>query len=246
MPRSGSTLVEQILASHSQVEGTMELVELIDIAKRLGRDGGYPEKLRGMTADAIGALGEEYLSRAAVFRRTGAPFFIDKMPNNFAHVGLIHLMLPNARIVDVRRHPMACCFSIFKQHWATGQTFAYDLEDIGDFYRGYVELMAHFDAVLPGRIHRVVYEDLVADADVEIRRLLDACGLPFEEGCLRFHENKRAVRTPSSEQVRQPISKAGLEGWKPFEAWLDPLRRALGPVLDAYPAAPPLPPLESR
>jgi tetratricopeptide (TPR) repeat protein len=238
MPRSGSTLVEQILASHSQVEGTMELVELIDIAKRLGRDGGYPEKLRGMTADAINALGEEYLERAAIFRRTAAPFFIDKMPNNFAHAGLIHLMLPNARIVDVRRHPMACCFSIFKQHWATGQTFAYDLEDIGDFYRGYVELMTHFDAVLPGRIHRVIYEELVANPEAETRRLLESCGLPFEEACLRFYENKRAVRTPSSEQVRQPIFSSGLESWRPYEAWLGPLKDALGPVLASYPAPP--------
>jgi len=238
MPRSGSTLVEQILASHSQVEGTMELVELIALAKRLARDGGYPETLRDMPAAELRALGEEYLARARVFRKTEAPFFIDKMPNNFTQTGLIQLILPNAKIVDVRRHPLACGFSNFKQHWATGQTFAYDLEDIGAFYRDYVELMAHFDAVLPGRVHRVIYEELVADPEAQTRALLEACGLPFEEACLRFYDNKRAVRTPSSEQVRRPINAEGLEAWKPFEPWLDPLKRTLGAVLDAYPKAP--------
>lgn len=240
MPRSGSTLVEQILASHSQVEGTMELIELMAMAKRLGRDGRYPEKLREMSPGAFAALGEEYLRRARVFRKTDAPFFIDKMPNNFTQTGLIHLILPNAKIIDVRRNPLACGLSNFKQHWATGQSFAYDLEDIGGFYRSYVELMAHFDAVLPGRVHRVIYERLVGDPEAETRRLLEACGLPFEAACLRFYENKRAVRTPSSEQVRQPINAAGVDSWRPFEPWLEPLKRALGPVLDAYPEAPPL------
>jgi tetratricopeptide (TPR) repeat protein len=240
MPRSGSTLVEQILASHSQVEGTMELIELMAMAKRLGRDGRYPEKLRDMPRDELKALGQEYLERARPFRKTNAPLFIDKMPNNFTQTGLIHLILPNAKIVDVRRHPLACGVSNFRQHWATGQTFAYDLEDIGAFYRSYVDLMAHFDAVLPGRVHRVIYEDLIAQPETETRRLLEACGLPFEAACLRFYENTRAVRTPSSEQVRQPINAAGLDSWRPFEPWLDPLKRALGPVLDAYPEAPPL------
>lgn len=240
MPRSGSTLVEQILASHSQVEGTMELIELMALAKRLGRDGRYPEKLKDMGAAELAALGEEYLERAHVFRKSDAPFFIDKMPNNFLQTGLIHLILPSAKIIDVRRNPLACGLSNFKQHWATGQTFAYDLEDIGAFYRSYVELMAHFDAVLPGRVHRVIYERLVADPETETRRLLKACGLPFEEACLRFYENKRAVRTPSSEQVRQPINAAGVESWRPFEPWLGPLKSALGPVLNAYPDAPPL------
>lgn len=238
MPRSGSTLVEQIVASHSQVEGTMELVELMAMAKRMARDGCYPEKLGEMQREELQALGQEYLDRSPVFRKTGAPFFIDKMPNNFTQVGLIHLILPNAKIIDVRRHPLACGLSNFKQHWATGQTFAYDLEDIGAFYRSYVELMAHFDAVLPGRVHRVIYEKLIADPEAETRALLDACGLPFEEACLRFYENKRAVRTPSSEQVRQPINAGGLESWRPYEPWLEPLKRALGPVLDAYPNAP--------
>lgn len=238
MPRSGSTLVEQILASHSAVEGTQELIELLAIARRLGQGACYPERLAELDAAACRALGEEYLARAHVFRRTGAPRFIDKMPNNFTQTGLIALILPNARIIDVRRHPLACGLSNFKQHWATGQAFAYDLADIGDYYRAYVELMAHFDEALPGRVHRVIYEDLVADPEREIRRLLDACGLPFEVGCLRFYENARAVRTPSSEQVRRPIYTEGLESWRAYEPWLGPLKEALGPVLAAYPAVP--------
>lgn len=238
MPRSGSTLVEQILASHSVVEGTMELIELVAMARRLGRDGDYPELLRWMPAEELRRLGEEYLARTRVFRRTMKQRFIDKLPNNFTQVGLIHLILPNATIIDVRRHPLACCVSNFRQHWATGQNFAYDLEDLGHYYRFYVEQMAHFDAAAPGRVHRVIYEDLVADAEGEVRRLLTACELPFEEGCLRFFENKRAVRTPSSEQVRMPIFSAGLDNWRPFERWLEPLKQALGPVLEAYPAIP--------
>lgn len=239
MPRSGSTLVEQILASHSQVEGTMELIELLSIARHLGRDPGYPESLADMPAIKLRSLGEEYVERTRVFRKTNAPRFIDKMPNNFAQVGLIQLILPNARIVDVRRHPLACCVSIFKQHWATGQSFAYDLSDIGAFYRDYVEFMEHFAAASPGRIHRVIYEDLVAEPEAQTRRLLNACDLPFEAACLRFYENARAVWTPSSEQVRQPIFKSGLDSWRPLEPWLDPLKAALGPVLAAYPNAPP-------
>ncbi len=242
MPRSGSTLVEQILASHSSIEGTMELIELLAIARRLGRNAAFPELLRDMPASELRKLGEEYLSSTRIFRKSVAARFIDKMPNNFTQVGLIQIILPKARIIDVRRHPLACCFSIFKQHWATGQDFAYDLTDIGATYRGYVELMAHFDVVLPNRVHRVIYEDLIANPERETRRLLDACGLPFEEQCLRFHENTRAVRTPSSEQVRQPIFSTGLDNWRPFEPWLAPLKAALGPVLNAYPAAPPLRP----
>jgi hypothetical protein len=239
MPRSGSTLVEQILASHPAVEGTMELLDMLMIARRIAQAGSYPEALQGLDADALAALGREYLKRTSIFRKTAAPRFVDKMPNNFQHVGLIHLVLPNARIVDVRRHPLACGFSNFRQHWATGQSFAYDLADIGRYYSSYVALMAHFDAVLPGRVHRVIYEDLVAQPEVETRRLLDACDLAFDPGCLRFFENTRAVRTPSSEQVRRPINAEGLDGWKPFEPWLGPLKDALGPVLDSYPAAPP-------
>ncbi|MFO1018754.1 MAG: sulfotransferase [Hyphomonadaceae bacterium] len=239
MPRSGSTLVEQILASHSAVEGTMELVDLLAITKRLGAQAAYPELLRDLTAQQVRAIGDEYLSRTRVFRQTDAPRFIDKMPNNFLETGFIQLALPNATIIDVRRNPLACCVSNFKQHWATGQSFAYDLTDIGAFYRNYVELMAHFDAVSPGRVHRVIYENLIADPEAETRRLLDACGLPFEDACLRFYENQRAVRTPSSEQVRKPIFKGGVDNWRPFEPWLAPLKDALGPVLDYYPDAPP-------
>jgi len=241
LPRSGSTLIEQILASHSQVEGTMELPDVIAIAKRLGGrrgEGLYPEALATLDAGALRALGEEYLERTRVQRKTDRPFFVDKMPNNFAHAGLIHLMLPNARIIDARRHPLGCCFSGFKQHFARGQTFSYGLEDIGRYYADYVDLMAHFDAVLPGRVHRVIYEDMVQDPEGQIRRLLDHCGLPFEDACLNFHQNDRAVRTASSEQVRQPIFKDGVDQWRNYEPWLDPLKAALGPVLAAYPDAP--------
>ena len=246
LPRSGSTLVEQILSSHSAIEGTMELPDVIGIVKELsGRTrrsevSKYPEALASLAADELRGLGERYLEQTRVQRRTGAPFFIDKLPNNWAHVGLIQLMLPNARIIDTRRHPLSCCFSNFKQHFARGQNFTYALDDLGRYYADYVALMAHFDAVLPGRIHRVIYERMVEDTEHEVRRLLDYCGLPFEDACLRFYENDRAVRTASSEQVRQPIFRDAVDQWRNYEAWLQPLRTALGPVLDAYPAAPPL------
>ena len=223
----------------------MELPDVISIvqglAGRRSRSAGanYPEVLAGLDPDEFRALGERYLESTRIQRKTGRPFFIDKMPNNWGHVGLIHLMLPNARIIDARRHPLACCFSNFKQHFARGQQFTYDLEDIGRYYRDYVELMAHFDAALPGRIHRVIYERMVEDTETEVRRLLDYCGLPFEEACLRFHENDRPVRTASSEQVRQPIFREGVDHWRHYEPWLGPLKDALGPALEAYPAAPP-------
>jgi Sulfotransferase family len=244
LPRAGSTLVEQILSSHSAIEGTMELPDLVGIARTLGgrtRRGEaskYPEVLATLDADALRELGERYLRQTRVQRKTAAPRFIDKLPNNWAHVGLIELILPNARIVDARRHPLSCCFSGFKQHFARGQNFSYSLEDIGRYYADYVALMAHYDAVLPGRVHRVFYERMVDDTEHEVRRLLDYCGLPFEEACLRFYENERAVRTASSEQVRQPIFRDAVEHWRNYEPWLGPLKAALGPVLDAYPAAP--------
>lgn len=237
LPRSGSTLVEQILASHSEVEGTMELPDLPAMAKRLGErqsrsdPSRYPDILAKLAPAELRALGEEYLGRTRIQRRDGKPFFIDKLPNNFLHAGLIHLILPKARIIDVRRHPMAACFSGFKQHFARGQAFSYDLADIGRYYRDYATLMAHLDHVLPGRVHRVIYEDLVADADGEIRRLLDHCGLAFEESCLRFHENGRSVRTASAEQVRSPIYTSGLDHWRRFESRLAPLKEALGPEI---------------
>jgi tetratricopeptide (TPR) repeat protein len=238
LPRAGSTLVEQILASHSQIEGTMELPDLAHLARRLGAQklkgdtSKYPEALRELDRDALRGLGEEYIQRTRIQRKTARPFFIDKMPNNFAHVGMIHLILPNAKIVDARRHPMANCFSAFKQHFARGQTFTYDLTDLGRYYRDYVELMSHFDEVLPGRVHRVHYERMVGDTEGEVRRLLAYCGLPFEEACLRFNETARPVRTASSEQVRQPIFTDAVEQWRNYEQWLTPLREALGPALE--------------
>jgi tetratricopeptide (TPR) repeat protein len=240
LPRSGSTLLEQILSSHSAVEGTMELPDIISIARELGgrrsraQESKYPEVLATLGAAELKALGERYLGQTRVQRKTAAPFFIDKMPNNFAHLGMIHLMLPHAKVIDARRHPLACCFSAFKQHFARGQHFTFDLVEVGRYYRDYVELMAHFDEVLPGRVHRVLYERMIDDTESEIRRLLDYCGLPFEEGCLRFYENERAVRTASSEQVRQPIYREGVDHWRHFEPWLDPLKEALGPALTTW------------
>lgn len=240
LPRAGSTLLEQILASHSQVEGTAELPDIIALSRRLGQRSRknpaskYPEILSSLTRDKAKEFGQGYIESTSV-QRHGEPFFIDKMPNNFQHIGLIHLILPNAKIIDARRHPMAGCFSCYKQLFARGQTFTYNLEDLGRYYRDYVALMDHWDAVLPKRVLRVNYEDMVADSEVQIRRLLDYCGLPFEEQCLRFYETRRAVRTPSSEQVRQPIYKEGLEQWRNFTDHLGPLQKALGPVLDRYP-----------
>jgi hypothetical protein len=198
----------------------------------------YPELLAGLPPERRKAVGEEYLRRAQAHRKTDRPFFVDKHPNNWLEIGLIHLVLPRARIVDARRHPMSCCFSNFKQHFARGQGFSYDLAELGRYYRDYVRLMRHHDAVLPGHVHRVVHEALVEDPEAELRRLLAYLGLPFDAACLRFHENERAVRTASSEQVRRPINREGLDQWKPFEPWLGPLKEALGPVLDAYPEAP--------
>ncbi len=243
LPRAGSTLLEQILASHSLVEGTMELPDVPRIVHELNaraREAGprFPELLAGLDRDALHALGAGYLESTRVQRKTGAPFFIDKNPNNWLYLGLIQLMLPNARIIDARRHPLACGFSCFKQHFARGQSFTYDLEDLGRYYRDYIELMAHFERTLPNRIHRVLYESMVADTESEVRRLLACCKLPFEAGCLRFYDNPRAVRTASSEQVRQPIFDEGLEHWRNYEPWLGPLKEALGPLLSEYPAAP--------
>jgi tetratricopeptide (TPR) repeat protein len=244
LPRSGSTLLEQILSSHSAVEGTMELPDIHSISRALNdaaKANGtakYPEALAHLGAAECRALGEQYLAQTRIQRKTGAPFFIDKMPNNFAHIGLIHLALPNSKIIDARRNPLACCFSGFKQHFAMGQNFTYSLEDIGRYYRDYVELMAHFDGVLPGRVHRVTYEEVIDDIEAAVRRLLEYCGLPFEENCLRFYENARAVRTASSQQVRQPIFRDGVEHWRHYEPWLAPLKEALGPALDGFSATP--------
>ena len=197
--------------------------------------GAYDGVLARLTPDELEELGHQYLERTRIHRKTDSPYFIDKMPNNFLHIGLIQACLPKARIIDARRHPMACCFSNFKQYFARGQSFAYSLEDVGHFYRDYVDLMAHYDSVLPGRVHRVIYERLVDDIEREVRAVLDYCKLPFEETCLRFFENKRPVRTASSEQVRQPIYQEGVEQWRRYDQFLGPLRNALGPVLEEYP-----------
>jgi tetratricopeptide (TPR) repeat protein len=230
MPRAGSTLVDQILASHSLVEGTMELSDMTTLARSLESEGAgrYPSSLAELPPERWRHLGESYLERTRVQRKTDRPFFIDKLPNNFLLTGLILLALPNAKIIDVRRDALACCFSNFKQHFARGQAFSYALEDLGRYYHDYVELMSHFEQVFAGRIHRIHYEELVQDTQTQVRALLNYCRLPFEEGCLRFHENRRAVRTASSEQVRQPIFRDGLDRWRNFEPWLDPLKVALG------------------
>jgi tetratricopeptide (TPR) repeat protein len=239
LPRSGSTLVEQILASHSQVEGTQELADIQRIVLELqGRDPDldrprYPGTLADLSADDIRRLGAGYLADTQVYR-SGKPFFIDKMPNNFRHIGLIHLMLPNARIIDARRDPMSCCFSNLKQLFAQGQEFTYSAEDIARYYRTYLELMRHWDEALPGRVLRVQHEDVIDDLEGSVRRLLDYCQLEFEPACVEFHKTERSVRTPSSEQVRQPIFRDGLDQWRQFEPWLGPLEQALGDALTRY------------
>jgi tetratricopeptide (TPR) repeat protein len=233
LPRSGSTLIEQILASHSQVEGTMELAEIPRLVGQLrGREtqeqeARYPAVLAELSAQDFQRFAGGYLEDTRIYR-AGKPHFIDKMPNNFRHLGLIHLMFPNAAIIDARREPMACCFSNFKQLFASGQEFTYSLEDIARYYRTYVELMAHWDTVLPGRVLRVQHEELVADFKTQVRRILEFCGLPFEPACLEFYKTERSVRTASSEQVRRPIYKEGVDQWRNFEPWLEPLKSALG------------------
>jgi len=240
LPRAGSTLLEQILSSHSMVDGTFELPNVLALAHRLGgrrrmdQPSRYPAVLAELDAAELRQLGERYIEETRIYRQ-GAPMFTDKMPNNFRHIWLIHLILPNATIIDARRHPMACCFSAFKQLFAEGQEFTYGLDSVGRYYRDYVELMDHWDRVLPGRILRVQYEELVSDFEAQVRRLLDHCGLPFEENCLAFHRTERSVRTASSEQVRRPLYDNALTEWRHFAPHLDPLRHALGPVLERYP-----------
>jgi tetratricopeptide (TPR) repeat protein len=244
LPRAGSTLVEQILASHSEVEGTMELPDLLMIAGTLAgrRDASdeprYPAVLGELGAEASQGLGRQYMEQTRIQRKTSKPFFIDKMPNNFLHIGLIRLILPNAKIIDARRHPMACCFSGYKQQFAEGHRYSYSLEDLGRYYREYVDLMAHFDRIGPGKIHRVIYEHMIEDTEGEVRRLLAYCGLEFESDCLRFYQNDRPVRTHSAQQVRQPIYRDGMEHWRNYQPWLDPLEHALGDALDSYPGSP--------
>lgn len=241
LPRAGSTLLEQILASHSQVDGTLELPNILALAYKLGgrrrwsETSKYPAVLHEFTAEQFKQYGEDYIRDTRIYRH-GAPFFTDKMPNNFRHIGLIHLMLPNAKIIDARRHPLACCFSGFKQLFAEGQEFTYGLEEIGKYYKDYVELMDHWDRVLPGKILRIQYEEVISDFETQVKRLLDFCNLPFEQNCIEFHKTERAVRTASSEQVRQPLYQSGLEQWVNYAPYLDPLKQALGAeVMSRYP-----------
>jgi tetratricopeptide (TPR) repeat protein len=237
LPRSGSTLIEQILASHSRVEGTFELPNVLTLVREFDHaDAGhdaYPEKVRDVPGEGFAMLGRRYLDETAAIR-TGRAHFIDKMPNNFSHIGLIHAMLPRAVIIDVRRHPLDACFSTFKQYFAEGQSFSYDLDDLGRYYRCYLELMDHWDRVLPGKVLHLRYEHLVRDPETHIRRLLEHCGLGFEPACLAFHETKRPVRTASAEQVRQPLYASGVGYWRHFETQLAPLRCSLGDILERF------------
>jgi Sulfotransferase family len=235
MPRAGSTLIEQILSSHSRVEGTSELPDIPALARK---PGAYPEASLKLGANERRQLGGEYLRRASVQRRTAKPFFIDKLPNNWLFVPFIQLILPNAKIIDARRHPLACCLSNFRQHFARGQGFSYNLADVGRYYADYVRLMAHVDAVLPGRVHRVIYERMVGDTEDEVRALLEYCGLDFEPACLEFYKTERAVRTASSEQVRQPIYRDATDEWHAYKRHLGPLKKALGRIVESYPEPP--------
>ncbi len=232
LPRAGSTLLEQILSSHSQIDGTLELPNILSLSQRLRRltghaGRGYPEILADLTPAELKAFGQEYIDDTRIHRQ-GAPLFIDKMPNNFRHVGLIKLILPNARIIDARRDAMACCFSGFKQLFAEGQEFTYSLTDVGTYYRDYVSLMSHWDEVFPTAVLRVQHEDVVANLEHEVRRMLDYLDLPFEQACLDYYQTERNVRTPSSEQVRQPIFDSSIDQWRNYERFLGPLREALG------------------
>jgi tetratricopeptide (TPR) repeat protein len=236
MPRAGSTLIEQILSSHSQVDGTLELPNILSLSQRLRRHSvndstpGYPQVLELLSQKELAQFGEEFIEDTRSHRR-GAPLFIDKMPNNFRHIGLIKLILPNAKIIDARRNPLDCCFSGFKQLFAEGQEFSYSLADIGQYYRDYITLMDHWDQVLPGFVLQVMNEDVIADLDSEVRRLLEFCGLPFEQACLDFHKTERNVRTPSSEQVRQPVNSSGVGQWLKYSSFLEPLKQSLGTEL---------------
>ena len=235
LPRAGSTLLEQILASHSLVDGTLELPNIPSFAytlagrKMMDETPDYPENLNNLNNNKLKELGKRYIEETRIHREK-SPFFIDKMPNNFRHIALIQIILPNAKIIDARRNPMGCCFSGYKQLFASGQNFSYDLTDIGDYYKNYVKLMDHWDKVLPEKVLRVQYENVVDNLEYEVTRILDYCNLPFEDSCINFHKTKRNVRTPSSEQVRQPIYKSGLEQWKNFEPWLGPLKESLGNI----------------
>lgn len=235
LPRSGSTLLEQILASHSLVDGTSELPDLGMVSQMITdktRGRMFPSGILQMSDAEITQLGQTYMDRTQR-HRGDAPFFTDKMPNNFAHVGLIQAIIPNAKIIDARRHPLDSCVGAFKQHFAKGQTFTYDMFELGEFYLEYDQLMSHWNDVLPGKVLRVQYEDVVADLETQVRRILEYCELPFERACVDFHETKRSVRTASSEQVRQPIYSQSLNTWQRFDGHIEPLKEILAPLLDA-------------
>lgn len=237
LPRSGSTLIEQILSSHSKIEGTMELPNMLNIARRLGSgtkdNTNYPEVLSSLSEKELSSLGSQYISETK-FIRTKFPYFIDKMPNNFSHIGLIHLLLPNAKIIDARRNPLDTCFSCYKQLFARGQMFTYDLAELARYYVNYIELMDHWDEVLPGKVHRVIYEDVVQNQEEETRKILNYCNLPFEEQCLTFYQTKRAVKTASSEQVRQPIYSKSINTWQNYEEYLKDLKVGLLPLKERF------------
>ena len=237
LPRSGSTLIEQILSSHSKIEGTMELPNMLNIARKLGSGSkdttSYPEVLNKLSEVDLVSLGKSYI-KETMFLRSDLPLFIDKMPNNFSHIGLIQLILPNAKIIDARRNPMDTCFSCFKQLFARGQVFTYDLSEVARYYINYIKLMDHWDEVLPGKVHKVVYEDMVGNQEEETKKLLNFCNVPFEENCLRFYESQRAVKTASSEQVRQPIYNQSINLWKNYEPFLDDLKQGLFPIKDRF------------
>lgn len=241
MPRAGSTLIEQILSSHSLVEGTQELPDIGMISQRIAAqvpnsaEGDYCKGLAALDDTDRARIGAEYIARTRIHRKSDKPYFIDKMPNNWQNIALIHLILPNAKIIDARRNPMDCCFSNFKQHFARGQSFSYDLTDVGQYYADYVGYTHQVDSVLPGRVHRVIHESLIENPEREIGALLEYLGLPFEDSCLQFWQNDRAVQTPSAEQVRRPINRDGVDQWKPFDRHLQPLKTALGGIVDCYP-----------
>jgi hypothetical protein len=244
MQRAGSTLVEQILASHSQIEGLGELnfvLKLVSEEVRPKTGPNYPSGMDRLEPSDLLAVGEKYMEYTKLKRRTDKPFFVDKCPYNFWHAGLIRLILPNAKIIDARRHPMACCFANFTTIFAFGPPLSYKQTEIGRFYADYVRVMAHFDRVQPGNIHRVIYERVVADLEKEVRAMLDHLGVPFEQSCLEYYKNDRAFDSMSNEQVRSPIFRGSVDRWRNYEQWLGPLKAALGPVLDAYPEVPEFP-----
>lgn len=239
LQRSGSTLIEQILASHPDIEGTAELVTMRQLFDELGNlaaanNRNVFQQVAASPPELFRRIGEEYLARTRAYRVENNRFFVDKLPANWMLIGLIRLALPNAKIIDARRHPMACGFSNFKQHYATGITFAYSQESIGGFYRDYLRLMRHFDQVQPGAVLHVINERLIEDPEAEVRRMLDHIGLPWDPSCLDFHANKRAVHTPSAEQVRRPINREGVDAWRNYDRWLGPMKAALGPALDDW------------